>query len=457
MQALMLAISMNATEITLLSIMGLLVLLSLFVLVTGLRGRKIDGHPLCRTCGHDLYGSTNAVRNCPKCGRALRYRKDIRVGNRRKSKSRIYTGISGFFIANIMAVFAIFPAARTTDWLPEMPRLSMPRFTLTSKLQTQEDWQQAYQQLATANISQSQANRMARVAVELQEDQSRDWIDAAGLFVEKVHEQSKLDDKLWMRYVNNVIDEQVAAIELPVRPVIDHGTRPYFEIYNCPPKRSGELRLDFLGSDGKSRVQVNDDRIYSLHHPDDEDWKTLPTGKVNLRFLMVQRYCFKHVYDEETRKWKSDNGEVFERLYEMLKSITILPKGKTSVTPVENSNYQAAVEQSVEIYTASFNPKYGHISVQFRINQVPVSLAWVAKVKIRDKWYPLEYAVRFKKGESSNVAPQGYFKDLINASIDTIDVVLSPSDEAAKRSLDITEYWDGELTFENVPVKVVEK
>ena len=38
------------------------------LLILGLRGRRLDGHPVCRKCRFDLVGTPD-VSVCPECGR----------------------------------------------------------------------------------------------------------------------------------------------------------------------------------------------------------------------------------------------------------------------------------------------------------------------------------------------------------------------------------------------------
>ncbi len=444
----------DMTMIMLLIVGGMLFLLSLVLFITGNRGKKIDGHPLCRTCGHDLYGSTNAVRNCPKCNRPLRYRKDVRVGNRKKQKGKIVTGFGGVLLAGVLGVFAIFPGIRSLDWLPQMPALTMPKFAMAAELHSQEDWKKTYKQLETSRVSKSQANRVARLALKLQEDKDRDWVKEADLWIEKVHEQQLLDDDLWMRYVNNVLDEQVAVLKVQFRPVIEHGSRPYYETFHHHPKRTGTLRLDFLGTRGANRLQVNDGRIYSLKRSDNEDWSTLPTGKVKLRYMMSQEYAFKRLYDLKTGTMSSKSGEVFVRDFESESEIEILPPGQSCVKPIKNAFYKAAVEESFEIQKVTFRPTDGKLVVFTNAQNTPIALVWEMKALIEGQAYPLEPLIRIPKRRSLMGARHGFFDDLINASIQKVDVVLTPSAEAARRSLDITEYWDGELVFKAVPVKL---
>lgn len=45
-------------------------LAALALLIRGWRGKRIDDHPLCRACGFDLSGNSDA-KSCPECGAAL--------------------------------------------------------------------------------------------------------------------------------------------------------------------------------------------------------------------------------------------------------------------------------------------------------------------------------------------------------------------------------------------------
>ena len=56
-----------------------LIAVGLVGIVLGLRGRRVDDHPVCRKCRFDLAGISPGAEACPECGRAL---KKVRTGNR---------------------------------------------------------------------------------------------------------------------------------------------------------------------------------------------------------------------------------------------------------------------------------------------------------------------------------------------------------------------------------------
>lgn len=60
-------------------------LLGLSLLVMGVRGRRINDHPVCRGCRFDLVGIYPAAQTCPECGRGLRPAM-VRTGVRRRRR-----------------------------------------------------------------------------------------------------------------------------------------------------------------------------------------------------------------------------------------------------------------------------------------------------------------------------------------------------------------------------------
>jgi len=61
-------------------------------IVLGLRGRRIDDHPICRGCGFDLVGVWPGGKNCPECGAGIADARARRVGNRRRSRRMVVGG-----------------------------------------------------------------------------------------------------------------------------------------------------------------------------------------------------------------------------------------------------------------------------------------------------------------------------------------------------------------------------
>src|SRR4030095_1839286 len=95
-------------------------LLGIALLWRGLRGRRIDDHPLCRRCGYDLFGTVEPA-NCPECGTKLESKRSVRLGHRKRRWVSLSLGL--FVIALTTAGTILFVRARAShfDFNPYKP------------------------------------------------------------------------------------------------------------------------------------------------------------------------------------------------------------------------------------------------------------------------------------------------------------------------------------------------
>lgn len=70
-----------------------LVVVGLVLLVRGVRGRRVNDHPVCRNCRFDLVGVYPASQTCPECGADLVPTKAVRRGVRRKRRGSLAAGL----------------------------------------------------------------------------------------------------------------------------------------------------------------------------------------------------------------------------------------------------------------------------------------------------------------------------------------------------------------------------
>src|SRR5438874_10171826 len=75
---------------------GAAAVVGVIVILLGLRGVRVDDHPLCARCGFDLHGLGSGA-GCPECGAGVgtpgrRGRAPVRIGNRRRVKGAIGAG-----------------------------------------------------------------------------------------------------------------------------------------------------------------------------------------------------------------------------------------------------------------------------------------------------------------------------------------------------------------------------
>jgi hypothetical protein len=62
------------------------------LIVLGLRGRRVNGHPICRGCGFDLVGVLPSGTTCPECGAGVKFSRWVRIGARKKRVTWVLAG-----------------------------------------------------------------------------------------------------------------------------------------------------------------------------------------------------------------------------------------------------------------------------------------------------------------------------------------------------------------------------
>ena len=108
----------------------LLLALGVAVLVRGLRGRRVDDHPICRKCGFDLVGRPAGSDRCPECGADLTRTHAIRDGRHIRQRGLIATGsfLILFVLANaIFAAWVVFPQFAWRHYAPVWSPRATPR------------------------------------------------------------------------------------------------------------------------------------------------------------------------------------------------------------------------------------------------------------------------------------------------------------------------------------------
>ncbi len=71
----------------------LVLLTAVAMLWVGLRGRRVDDHPICRNCGFDLFGRPEGSLRCAECGAELLLRRAIVQGRRVRRRWMIAVGV----------------------------------------------------------------------------------------------------------------------------------------------------------------------------------------------------------------------------------------------------------------------------------------------------------------------------------------------------------------------------
>lgn len=184
------------------------------------RGKRVDDHPLCRSCGYDLVGQglLTSESRCPECGRSVALRSAIRIGHRRSnprlaSLAAIALMASLFFFGlHAWSRIAKVPISRMT-----------PTAILSWQARASEDPRfigEAFKELASRvqakGISTERFATLAEFVLRRQADLSSPWVAHMGDVIEFGRAAGLVGDEMWRRYVGVLGTPIVPATALRV-------------------------------------------------------------------------------------------------------------------------------------------------------------------------------------------------------------------------------------------------
>ncbi|VAX38370.1 hypothetical protein MNBD_PLANCTO03-343, partial [hydrothermal vent metagenome] len=218
----------------------ILLLAGVMLLALGLRGRRIDDHPICRKCRFDLVGVYPAQDRCPECGTRLAGAKAVRKGARRKRKGLVIAAIPllllglggggalGWSSATSYNWYAVSP-----DWLLE----AMAGFD------DQARQAGAVGELATrlgmGRLSGERADRLIARGLAIQADEEQPWVVEWGDLIEAGLVADRLSREQFEVYVQQGIE-----CRLEIRKKVRQGEDAMVRLYLIPLRLGDGVPLD---------------------------------------------------------------------------------------------------------------------------------------------------------------------------------------------------------------------
>lgn len=194
------------------------------MLVSGLCGRVIDGHPVCRRCRFDLVGSVPGLAKCPECGSALDGVRAITIGNRRRRPLYIGAGAvvmllsigGGCMLLALQMGAAGIAALAPSRVLALVPRLTDP-WTNASRAAIVE----LGNRLGRNELPAELIHDLAIVGLDVQADRTRPWNPIWGDFAIRSRMDSTMNDEEWVRFLR----QAMPTITLRMPALAEAGTR----------------------------------------------------------------------------------------------------------------------------------------------------------------------------------------------------------------------------------------
>jgi hypothetical protein len=449
---------MASTPLLLLLILALA--LGVVLVLLGLRGRRIDDHPLCRACRFDLIG-VQGCGPCPECGSSLSSRRAVRRGNRRR-RPRIAAVGAVFLIGGVVLGGAVawkqFAGVDWNTWKPAWwlagevestdPRIADPAVREFAR------------RIAENQISESRRSVIVERAMARFVDPDVPWSRPWGDLLDQAWQSGHFTPEQLTTYARGL-----PVLSLAARPRIaqDLTWSPALEVRSPRAGTQGSMgvRIDLLSADfgGQTVEEPGGGRMYS-------GLSSIGSSSASVRVRIGAehppgRYDFKGRWRVHVLEGFSASDSIVAWEHEDTITVEVLPAGAIIVdllpAPELTEEFTRSVRtRDVSIVPASApRPSGGMIY----LDSPPAPCAFRMYCRARDpqsqsgwhEWHVGTITARPQtrsSGTSFNVQlPEGLHAD-------AVDIILRSCPQAAARTVDLTAIWDGEVIISDVPVKV---
>ncbi len=190
-------------------VLGVVLAAGVWLLVTGLRGRVVNDHPVCRKCKFDITGIYPGEERCPECGAELNS-EAVRFGQRVRRTIRAATGALILGATLIVVPVMLVTMTGTVNWNSHMPTSIL---IWQSQAGTPTAVNGAVQELTTrfntGTLKKKQIGRMISAGLEAQSDTTRPWDPLWGDLIEAADLKGYLSDENRGTYLEQIVTPSV--------------------------------------------------------------------------------------------------------------------------------------------------------------------------------------------------------------------------------------------------------
>ena len=190
----------------------ILILLGLALIAIGLRGHVVRHGPTCRACSFDLSGLATPLVTCPECGKSLALARAVRPSLRRRRTISLVMGVlvlGGLGAAGVVVSRASFASPPVQGMLPAWV------LTLELKYASPGLGTAASSELCTRiqkrAIDDASVRSFVAWGLEAHADPQLPWTVAQADVVEIAKAVGAIDDAMWVRYLEQVVHLSVYA------------------------------------------------------------------------------------------------------------------------------------------------------------------------------------------------------------------------------------------------------
>lgn len=433
------------------------------LLVVGLRGRRIDDHPLCRGCRFDLVGVYPGAAVCPECGRSLTAERAVVCGRRvrRRGMTRagaallgLVLGLTGTVIAVAASGWSVYRSL-PNSWLSAMIK---PEGASTAPRAMQE----LVQRLQDSTLDRATIDSLVETALTRQGDPSVSWSPQWGNLVQEARAAGHLSEEQWTRYLRQAISGPTLVYRKRIRTgelawPVGFGARARVGEPGRTTQGLPHLRATLVAAEiGDTRVGVGPGHmslVYLQHMF--MDLTTIASASLPVP-VPPGRYNARLTWQVEIPPAHAGGAAVSWPLtFEC--PLEVVPAGTQLVALVADESMRGRIEPMVEIANFRVTNHAGRLFSDGAVRlegRPPMPLSFDVFIRAGGEggreWHVATLAMNARDGGTAT----GMFNHLdgLDPAATTVDVVLRPNAEAAVREPLIDRIWDGELILRDLPV-----
>ena len=208
---------------------GVMLVAGALAALFGVRGRRVNDHPVCRRCGFDLIGLYPGAELCPECGGSLAVGRAVRIGARRRRRGLIGVGVVLCVLGVVVASVGVWGTTTGFDW-----NTIKPVWMLAREGSGMDDakaalaLQEVLRREDAGTLRDSQRASLAERALAYQADASRPWRVEWGDLIERLKLAGALAPGQWDGYARHSVVLRLEArarvrrgSELPARLIVE--------------------------------------------------------------------------------------------------------------------------------------------------------------------------------------------------------------------------------------------
>ena len=442
--------------------LAVLLIAGLMLLITGVRGYRIGDHPVCDRCGFDLFGMPSGVSICSECGSDVAQPRAIRIGHRKRKPGLIVLGILMLLSVTLVAGFVGWETWQNINWEQHLPTFWLIHETASTDPASRDPaLAELLRRMQAGNLSDGETQKLITRGLAFQADTSKTWVATWGDIIESANRAGKGTSEQWRQYALNAPD-----LHLTARPRV----------------RRGDVAVPLRLSDGRGRVGMISTLCVEIDGGDNGsdlasgNQSDLFGGTAGLssggggsrgsdlalapalvtRAPLGQKFAHVKLRERIFPSFQySDNGTVpiAERTVVLQTPWELVAADAPTVQPINDEKYRPAVAQSLKVRRCEISRTGQNTRCRVEIDCAgsPVPLAYNVLLRASGREIPTG-SVYFPASSSGGDDDYYTGQSCPNLVAKQVDVILRPSASVCASTIDMTSFWNGEITIPGVPL-----